>query len=281
MTNEWKEFKAYTKPVNYTASSKRDNSYLGRMTFDTITKYVGLSRILTILARGYLFHNADGSLKGGDPYDRIEHARNALCAWCSVPDKKKESDPAVDFGYLSEQFPELVNASGEGWYWQHVKNVIRFVRKHPGLTSVNAQKACEKISRSFTREWQKQVRKFQVPIFALNTKGAWTLRFDDILADALEAGPLRTEEYPLPEDMEEKLRNTDLNDVPFNVVSNMVCFCLANKQEDTDWVVLPVGSFDAYYGNTYFSHKWLSRIPNTVLERSPQKCGVCRVRLRL
>ena len=31
-------------------------------------------------------------------------------------------------------------------------------------------------------------RKYQVPIFAFNTKGAWTLRFDDILADALEAG---------------------------------------------------------------------------------------------
>lgn len=29
--------------------------------------------------------------------------------------------------------------------------------------------------------------------------------------------------------------------------------------------------FDAYYGNTYFSRKWLSRIPNTILERSPQK----------
>ena len=187
MTNEWKEFKAYTEPVSYTATGKRDTSYLGRMTFETITEYVGMARILTILARGYLFHNADGSLRDGDPYARVEYARNALCAWCSVPDKEKESDPAVDFGFLSKDFPELVNENGEGWYWRHVKNVIRFVRKHPELTSVNAQKACDKISRNFTREWQKQVRKYQVPIFALNTKGAWTLRFDDILADAFEA----------------------------------------------------------------------------------------------
>ena len=54
----------------------------------------------------------------------------------------------------------------------------------------------------------------QVPIFALNTKGAWTLRFDDILADALEAGPLRTEEYPLSDDIAERLKQADLNDVP-------------------------------------------------------------------
>lgn len=280
MTNEWKEFKAYTEPISYTATGKRDTSYLGRITFETITDYVGMSRILTVIARGYLFHNPDGGLKDGDPYARVEYARNALCSWCSVPDKKKESDPAVDFGYLAENFPELVNKNGEGWYWKHVKNVIRFVKKHPDLTSVNAQKTCEKISGSFTREWQKQVRKYQVPIFALNTKGAWTLRFDDILADALEAGPLRTEEYRLPEDIAERLRNTDLNGVPFDVVSDVICFCLANRQEDTDWVVLPVGNFDAYYGNSNFSHKWLCKIPDTILERSPQKYGVCRVRLK-
>ena len=279
MTNEWKEFTAYTEPVSYTATGKRDTSYLGRMTFETITEYVGMSRILTILARGYLFHDADGSLWDGDPYARIEYARNALCAWCSVPDRENKSNPAVDFGFLAKDFPELVNDNSEGWYWRHVKNVIRFVRKHPELTSVNAQKACDKISRSFTREWQKQVRKYQVPIFALNTKGAWTLRFDDILADALEAGPLQTEEYPLPDDIAERLKQADLNDVPLEVVSDVICFCLANRQEDSEWIVLPVGNFDAYYGNTYFSRKWLSKIPNSILERSPQKSGICRVKM--
>ena len=93
MTNEWKEFKAYTEPVNYTATGKRDTAYLGRMTFETITEYVGMARILTILARGYLFHNADGSLRDGDPYARVEYARNALCAWCSVPAKESERCP--------------------------------------------------------------------------------------------------------------------------------------------------------------------------------------------
>ena len=279
MTNEWKEFKAYTEQVSYTATGKRDTTYLGRMTFDTVTEYAGMARILTVLARGYLFHRADGSLREGDPYARVDYARNALCAWCSVPDKEKTSDPPVDFGALSNDFPELVNENGEGWYWRHVKSVIRFVKRHPDVTSANAQKLCERISRSFTREWQKQVRKYQVPIFALNTKGAWTLRFDDVLADALEAGLLRAEEYPLPEDYAVRLRQTDLNGVPVEVVSDVVCYCLANRQEDTDWVVLPVANFDAYYGSTNFSRKWLGKIPSTILERAPQKCGVCRVRL--
>ena len=85
--------------------------------------------------------------------------------------------------------------------------------------------------------------------------------------------------YPLPDNITERLKQTDLNDVPFGVVADVICFCLANQQDDSEWVVLPVGNFDAYYGNTYFSRKWLSRIPNTILERSPQKSGICRVRL--
>ena len=48
------------------------------------------------------------------------------------------------------------------------------------------------ISKGFKTEWKKKVRQLQVPIFALNTKAAWALRFDDILADALELSALRT-----------------------------------------------------------------------------------------
>lgn len=41
---------------------------------------------------------------------------------------------------------------------------------------------------------------FQTPIFSLNTKGAWMLCFDDILADALEQGPLMYYEVYIPEE---------------------------------------------------------------------------------
>ena len=61
MLNEWKEFQAYTGAVNYTARNKQDTTYLGRFTFDTILDFEGLNRVLTILARGFLFHNEDGS----------------------------------------------------------------------------------------------------------------------------------------------------------------------------------------------------------------------------
>lgn len=78
MTNEWAEFRAYTEQPTYTATRKTDTSYLGRFTFDMISDFTGFGRILTIVARGYLFHDKDGSLFKGEPYDRIEYARKAL-----------------------------------------------------------------------------------------------------------------------------------------------------------------------------------------------------------
>lgn len=139
MTNEWVEFKAYTEQPTYTAFRKTDTTYLGRFTFDMITDFSGFGRILTIIARGYLFHDKDGSVLN-TPYERIEIARNALCAWCSIPDKAKSSEPPVDFRELSADYPELVDVNGNGWYYRHIKSVIRFVKANPDKVSKSAYK---------------------------------------------------------------------------------------------------------------------------------------------
>ena len=277
MTNEWQEFKAYTNKPTYSAANKHDLSYLGRFTFKTITDYEGLGRILTIIARGYLFHDKDGNKLTGNPYIRIDYARKALSAWCSIPDKN-ESEPFTNFGELSDEFPELVKSKGEGWYYRHIKNVIKFVRNNPDAVSGKAKTTVAGISKGFKTEWKMKVRQLQVPIFALNTKAAWALRFDDIIADALELGALRTEEYVLPPEKTKTLQNLNLNGVPFDVMRDVVSYYEANKRPDSAWVVLPIANFDCYYGNTNFSKKWLSKIPDSVLAREISN-GVCRVKL--
>ena len=277
MTNEWLEFKAYTDQPTYIVARKTDTTYLGRFTFDMITDFSGFGRILTTIARGYLFHDKDGRVLD-NPYERIEKARNALCAWCSVPDKKKSSDPPVDFRELSADFPELIDENGKGWFYRHIKSVIRFVKANPDKVSKSAYKKCENLSVGFTSQWKKRVRQLQVPIFALNTKGAWTLRFDDIIADALEAGALRTEKYPLPETVSKQLEVTDTNGVPKEVIVELIRYYLANKSDDTDWVVLPVANFDAYYGNNNLSKKWLAKIPKSLIFKE-NRHGVCRYKV--
>lgn len=279
MTNEWLEFKAYTEKKKYSAASKHDLSYLGRFSFKTITDLEGFGRILTVIARGYIFHNRNGSLVSDDPYTRVEYARNALCAWGSIPGKNEDM-PFVNFGELSDDFPELVNSKGEGWYYRHIQNIIKFVKKNPDAVSEKAKNTVAGISKGFKAEWKKKVRQLQVPIFALNTKAAWALRFDDILADALELGALKTEEYILSPEKYDALKRLDLNGVPLEVVCDVVAFCEANNKDNTDWVVLPVANFDCYYGNTNFSKKWLSKIPDTILTREVSN-GVSRIKVNI
>lgn len=278
MTNEWLEFKAYTDKPTYFSSGKWDFSYLGRFSLKTILELEGLGRILTVIARGYLFHDKDGSILKDDAYTRIDYAKNALCAWCSVPDTKENSD--VNFAHLSDNFPELVSETGEGWFYSHIRSIVRFAKENPSLISANSLKKLLEKHKDFTKMWTNKVKQMQIPPFALNTKGAWVLRFDDIIADALELGALRTEEVPLQQDIKEKLEGIDLNDVPYDVVSEVICFCLANKRDNTDWVHFPVANFDCYYGNTNFSKKWLSKIPDTILERELAS-GVSRVKLKI
>ena len=77
--------------------------------------------------------------------------------------------------------------------------------KNKTLISVKALETISAISKGFAKMWTKKVKQMQIPPFALNTKGAWVLRFDDIIADALELGALRTEEVQLPQHVKEKL----------------------------------------------------------------------------
>lgn len=88
ITNEWAEFLAYTKEPTYAVRNKKDNGFLGRFTMDMLMENYGFARILTVLARGYLFHNPDGTQRADDPYERTDDARRFLCAWSSIPDKR-------------------------------------------------------------------------------------------------------------------------------------------------------------------------------------------------
>lgn len=281
MLNEWEEFCAYTGAVSYSASRKSDTTYMRRFTFATILKFEGMARILTILARGYLFHDKDGSVLSDDPRDRITYARRALCAWCSVPDNEKSMQDwqfRTDFSALHTEFPELVTADGTGWFLRHVLNVADFMRTHPEQVRRTSLKYSDVIEAKFAAAWRNKVMQYQIPIFSPQTKGAWTLRFDDILADALELGPLRQEAPELPPELIEKVAGALPKEVPANVVCTLIQYYLANRPDDSAWVVLPVTNFDAYFGDTSFSKKYLPKIPPEIMERS-SSFGVSRYRI--
>ena len=283
MINEWEEFCAYTGTVSYTARKKSDTTYLGRFTFATILEFEGMAKILTILARGYLFHDKNGAVVSGNPRDRIAYARRALCAWCSAPEKDKTASKdewqfRTDFLELRTEFPELVGADGTGWFLRHVLNVADFMLTHPEKVRSTSLKNAEIIRAKFAAAWRNKVMQYQIPIFSSQTKGAWTLRFDDVLADTLELGPLRREEPELPLKLIEKIEVVLPKEVPAKVICALIAYYIANKQEDCEWVVLPVTNFDAYFGDTNFSKKQLPKIPAEIMERS-NSFGISRFRV--
>ena len=279
MYKEIDEFTAYTAKPVYQSTGKRDTAWLGRFTFRTLQDFEGMRRILTIIARGYLHRH------GTEPYENIEYARNALKAWCSVPEKTKKApeigtDSEVNFGCLSEQFPELVDEKGNGWLYRHVKNIIKYARKNTDLVSKPNMKHIEALASGFTTAWKKKVRQLQVPAFAPNTKGAWVLRFDDILADALELGPLQNHEVVLSQPVIDQLKKATPKGVPDTLLPMLMQYYIAHKHGDEEWVILPVSAVDAYYGNNNFSKKWKQQLPKSIFE-SKEAYGICKFKMNI
>ena len=282
MLNEWQEFLDYTGPVRYQAAGKKDTAWLGRFTFEALRDFSGLARILTILARGFLFHAPDGAELPGDPRGRLEKARRGLCAWCSIPEKpssRKEWQYHTEFPELHGEFPKLVDEAGLGWFARHFHSAMGFAKKYPGLVRKSYAEAAQEMDKKFDKVWQDKVRQFQTPLFSPTTEGAWVLRFDDVIADALELGPLRRMEVDLPAELAERLDRACPEQVPTKVLRTLVAYYVANRPEDSDWVVLPVINFDCYFGDTNFGRKYLTMLPDEVIQRS-SSFGISRYRVR-
>jgi len=178
MLNEWEEFQRYIETPVYVSAGKNDHSYLGRFPFEMFAECTGLPRVLTVLARGYLFHDADGAILAADPRDRIGMAWRALCAWCSVPDNGKP-DPKnkwkfkSDFTELHEEFPELVDERGGGWYYRHVHGVVAYTQSHPDAVMESALNRCRKLDETFDAAWRSKAVQCQIPPLAPTTKAQW------------------------------------------------------------------------------------------------------------
>ena len=169
---------------------------------------------------------------------------------------------AVRYGFstASRGIPGAGGEQGNGWFVRHVHGVRDFLKHHPEKVSKPALKNLDPLSHGWDAHWRGRVRQFQVPIFSPETKGGWVLRFDDILADALELGPLRSPTILLTPGLEQRLADSFPSAKP-EVLLTLLEYYVANKQEGSPWVVLPVANFDAYFGTTAFSKKWLTKIP--------------------
>ena len=281
ITNEWAEYLAYTKEPTYAVRNKKDNGFLGRFTMDMLMENYGFARILTVLARGYLFHNPDGTQRADDPYERTDDARHFLCAWCSIPGKKNATPRAewqfrTDFRELHDAFPELVDKDGCGWYIRHLRGIADFINANRDKVGKSTHKIADNIEK-LEDAWRKKVIQFQIPIFSEGTKGDRILRFDDVIADALELGALRIESIiRLTAEQEQWLAEVTPKSVPLNVTRTLLEYYIANKPTDSDWCVLPVTNVEAYLGSSALSRMYLRELNDKFIMRK-ESAGVVGV----
>ena len=93
----------------------------------------------------------------------------------------------------------------------------------------------------------------------------------------MELGKLKIHPETLPENIYKKLSTVD--DAIRDKVSYLVAYYLANIDDEMEWVVLPVVSFDAYFGGTTFSKKILSKLPKDIIIRDRTSYGVSRYKV--
>lgn len=271
MLNEILEFKSYTEKPQYKCTGKRDMSYLGRFNFDMLLDFTGLNRVLTIIARGYMWENDEPD---------IDRAYNALKAWCSLPTRITDDYKAqTNFSFLHTTFPELVSEDGTGWYIQHIHNICKFVKANQSLMSVTTIDKCRLLEKGFDKEWNKKVIQFQIPIFTPTTQGQWLISFDDVIANALELGKLKNKDFELSDEVKDYILSNLPDKKLQSVTELLVKYHIANKPVDSDKVVLLVVSFDAFFGNSSFSKKQLPKIPDTIIKRDKTSYGVSRYEL--
>ena len=136
------------------------------------------------------------------------------------------------------------------------------------------------LKKGFHKQWANKLRQMQVPAFAPNTKGAWVLRFDDILADALEIGPLQSRDFDLPEETIRRITDLTPKGVPVEASVLLYKYYIANKEDDQEFVLLPQQNFNAWFGNTSFSQKWVGALNGKLIEKKVLD-GVSKYRLYL
>ena len=66
----------------------------------------------------------------------------------------------------------------------------------------------------------------------------------------------------------------------YEVAATVLAYTVANKPDDSEWTVLPMTNFDAYFGTTSFSRRLIRMIPESLFIRErDDTCGVSRGRV--
>ncbi len=184
-----------------------------------------------------------------------------------MPCRGRSGSSKTDFRELHSAFPVLVDADGCGWYIRHLRGIADFINANRDKVGKSTHKLADNMEK-LENAWRKKVIQFQIPIFSESTKGDLILRFDDVIADALELGALRIESIRLTDEQELWLAEVTPSKVPLYVSRTLLEYYLANKPADSDWCILPVTNVEAYLGSSALSRMYLKKLNDIIRKKN-------------
>mgnify|MGYP007069882525 CR=1 FL=1 len=90
---------------------------------------------------------------------------------------------------------------------------------------------------------------------------------------------LQNKDFELSPELTEQLILSTPKGVKTEVLITLYKYYIANKQDNTDWVILPVTNFDAYFGTTAFGRRYLQLLKETNIIETETSYGVCRYKV--
>lgn len=129
--------------------------------------------------------------------------------------------------------------------------------------------------------WSKKLIQFQYSIYNDRSSADSPLLFDTAIADALVLGPLRTAAVVLTDETLNKIRVYNADAKTARLMITLAEYYIANKEPDSDWVIMPRTNLSAYLGSATYMESYESKIPEGFVEKKPEMCGVSAVRITI
>ncbi len=122
---------------------------------------------------------------------------------------------------------------------------------------------------------------YQYSVYNDRSSADFPLLFDTAIADALVLGPLRAEEVVLPDEILQKIKAYGVNAKTERLMITLAEYYIANKEPDSDWVIIPRTNISAYLGSATYMEAYESRIPEGFMDKKAEMGGVSAVRINL
>ena len=210
---------------------------------------------------------------------------NFLCAWCSLPYETVSNKALAfhtSFPELHSEFPNIVDENGAGWYYRYLHSLSAYIKKNKANVTKKLYCFAErKILKAVESTWANKLIQFQYSVYNDRSSADFPLLFDTTIADALVLGPLRTEAIVLSDEILQKIKTYGADTKNERLMITLVEYYTANKEPDSDWVIIPRTNISAYLGSASYMEMYESRIPEDFMEKKPEMGGVSAVKITI